>query len=247
MTCPNTTDPNVLWDFCPNIGAAYLYAILFLLTTITHLAQAIIYRKGYCWVIIMSGVWQTLAYGFRIASIMLPKSVAAYSAWFCLILVCLFTISLIIPQSLPLLSQYENPYLTAYQIAPLWTNAFVYMVFGRMVHNYLPTSTLFRVKAWRFGLYFVLLDIVAFLIQLFGASSASGDHVPQSRILRGLHVYMVGVGLQQLFIFFFTYLAFRFHQKLNAQNRTVCIYLPFPFSRPQCPQKIRPTQPHTSN
>lgn len=49
-------DPNKFWSFCPNIGAAYLFAILFALTTVTHLIQAIIYRKGYCWVIIFSGL-----------------------------------------------------------------------------------------------------------------------------------------------------------------------------------------------
>lgn len=47
-----------------------------------------------------------------------------------------------------------------YQISPLWTNAFVYMVFGRMVWNYIPDATLWRVPAWRFGYYFVILDIM---------------------------------------------------------------------------------------
>lgn len=46
------------------------------------------------------------------------------------------------------------------QVAPLWTNAFVYMIMGRMVWNYVPTAKIFGVTAWRFGAYFVLLDIV---------------------------------------------------------------------------------------
>ncbi|CAF9929851.1 MAG: hypothetical protein HETSPECPRED_007472 [Heterodermia speciosa] len=194
MTCAATAPEDPLWSFCPSVAAAYLYAILFGLITIAHIAQAIYHRKTYCWVISMSALWQTLAYAFRIVSIKSPTSVAAYSTWFVLILV-----------------------------APLWTNAFVYMVFGRMVYNYTSTARLFKVKAWRFGLYFVLLDILAFIIQLIGAASASGDDVPESQVLRGLHIYQGGVGLQQLFIFFFCYLAFRFHQNLNKQPHSARI------------------------
>lgn len=115
MTCPAVTDPDTLWNFCPSVAAAYLLAVIFGLVTFAHIAQAIIYHKPYCWVICMSAVWQTAAYGFRIASIDNPSSVGAYSAWFILILV-----------------------------APLWTNAFVYMVFGRMVYNYTATARLFK-------------------------------------------------------------------------------------------------------
>lgn len=78
-----------LWGFCPNIAAAYTLAVLFALTTCVHTAQAIIYRKGYCWVIIMSALWQTVCYVLRILSIKYPASIDYYSGWFVLILVCL--------------------------------------------------------------------------------------------------------------------------------------------------------------
>ena len=186
MTCPALSEPNSGWSFCPNVGAAYFYAILFGLTMVTHFFQAIYYRKGYCWVITMSAVWQAATYAFRIYSIQNPTNEWPYVAWFVLIL-----------------------------CAPLWTNAFVYMVFGRMVYNYTASKKHFGVKAWRFGLYFVLLDFACFLVQVYGAASASGNTVPESQIERGLHIYMAGVGLQQAFILFFIFLAFRFHQYLN--------------------------------
>ena len=44
---------------------------------------------------------------------------------------------------------------------------------------------------------------------------ASGDKIPTSQILRGLHIYMGGVGLQQLFVFCFMYLAFRFQREMR--------------------------------
>ncbi|KAL8822856.1 MAG: hypothetical protein Q9191_006419 [Dirinaria sp. TL-2023a] len=196
MTCAATQGTDPLWNFCPNIGAAYFYAILFLLTTLGHIGQGILYRKPYSWVICTSGLLQFVAYVFRIISINHPDSVAMYGTWFVLILV-----------------------------APLWTNAYVYMVFGRMVYNYTSDARVAGIKAWRFGLYFVLLDIVAFLVQLFGAASASGDHIPKSQVLRGLHIYMVGVGIQQVFILGFCFLAFRFHRKLLNQPNSNSVHI----------------------
>ncbi|TGO92102.1 hypothetical protein BPOR_0010g00140 [Botrytis porri] len=189
-TCAALYTPDTKWSFCPNIGAAYLFTVLFLLTTLDHLAQAIFYRKAYCWVVVASGLAQSLAYIFRVASIKSPASFGDYAAWFVLIL-----------------------------IAPLFTNAFTYMVMGRMIWNYITDATIWKITAWRFGLYFVILDIVALLIQVYGAASASSDTATQSEILDGLHVYMVGVGIQQFFIFVFLFFAFKFHQTLRDQSR----------------------------
>lgn len=121
-----------MWPFCPSIAPAYLFAVLFGLTTLFHIAQAILHRKFYCWVIAMSGAMQTVTYIFRILSILSPASYSYYATWFILILV-----------------------------APLWTNAFVYMVMGRMVWNFSDDARVLHVRPWRFGLFFVLLDIVS--------------------------------------------------------------------------------------
>ena len=43
------------------------------------------------------------------------------------------------------------------------------MVLGRMVYNFTSKAKILGVKAWRFGLYFVLLDIV-FVLQIFSLS-----------------------------------------------------------------------------
>ncbi|MCJ1467018.1 hypothetical protein MMC07_005640 [Pseudocyphellaria aurata] len=184
-------EKNTQWNFCPSVGAAYLFAILFALTTCGHVAQAIIHRKGYSWVIIVSALLQTMTYVFRIVSINNPTSSAPAIAWFILIL-----------------------------IAPLWTNAYVYMVMGRMVYNFTTTATLAGIKAWRFTLYFVLLDIVAFLAQVAGAASAAGNDTPRDQVLRGVHIYMGGIGLQQAFILVFLFLAVKFHRGLLRETYT---------------------------
>jgi len=85
--CPAKDDPNTNWSFCPSSAAAYLYAILFGFTLVAHIAQGIIYRKGYSWVVAMGALWQTMCYAFRIVSIEKPTVSAWYSAWFILILV----------------------------------------------------------------------------------------------------------------------------------------------------------------
>ena len=83
-----------------------------------------------------------------------------------------------------------------------------------MVYNFTPTASVFKVKAWRFGLIFVLLDLAAFVVQLGGAAIASVRGDPDLPML-GIHVYMGGIGFQQLCIFIFLALAIRFHKKLR--------------------------------
>ncbi|KAG6994103.1 hypothetical protein G7Y79_00047g083290 [Physcia stellaris] len=194
MTVHNATHPHCdvpynddgsVWNFCPNITAAYIFTVLFILTLIGHIAQGIIHKKGYSWVVAMSALWQSGAYIFRVISIKNPTSKGPYMIYFILLLV-----------------------------APLWINAYIYMVFGRMIFNFTPDARLAKIKAWRFGLYFVLLDIFAFLIQLWGAGSASQPDLDKDKILRGIHIYMGGIGVQQLFVFAFTFLVAKFHLQL---------------------------------
>jgi len=180
MTCKALITPDTNWNFCPASGPNILFLILFILTTMAHLGQAIYYRKPYCWVIVTSGVLQILTYAARQASIQDPANFGAYAAWFVFIL-----------------------------IAPLWTNAFAYMVFGRMVWNYKDSHQMWKLKAWHFGLVFVTLDIIAFIVQIGGAVVAVQDDAPIDEVMRGLHIYMGGVGVQQLFILLFCGFSFR--------------------------------------
>ncbi|KAL8658486.1 MAG: hypothetical protein Q9202_007549 [Teloschistes flavicans] len=94
------------------------------------------------------------------------------------------------------------------------------MVMGRMVFNFTSRARLFGIKAWRFTLYFVLLDIIAFIVQAGGAIIASGQDKPRHTVLLGLHIYMGGVGFQEFFVLVFCYIAFRFSQQLKRENPT---------------------------
>ena len=56
---------NALWAYFPNFAAAVAFSALFGILTIAHLCQAVIYRNGFCWVIIIACLWETGAYAFR--------------------------------------------------------------------------------------------------------------------------------------------------------------------------------------
>jgi len=81
-------------------------------------------------VISIDAAWETGSYIFRILAIDQSTNVAFQSAWSILVL-----------------------------LAPLWINAYVYMVLGRMVYNFTSSAQVLHVKALRFGLIFILLDI----------------------------------------------------------------------------------------
>jgi RTA1 like protein len=107
-----------------------LFSVLFGITTSIHIFQAHQFRKTFCWALIMGAIWETAAFVIRCISIQNPTSQGAYDPQFILIL-----------------------------LAPLWINAFDYMLLGRMVYYFLEDRRLFGIRAERMALCFVLLDI----------------------------------------------------------------------------------------
>ena len=97
---------------------------------------------------------------------------------------------------------------------PIGINAFDYMVLGRMVHYYIPEKRLFHVKATRFSVYFVWLDIISFLVQVSGGIILSGTNQPAHLLAIGKDIYMSGIGMQQLFILFFVGMVISFHRRM---------------------------------
>lgn len=143
----------------------------------------------------MSALLQTLTYILRALNISLPTSRNLYIAWFVLLM-----------------------------IAPIWTNAYVYVVFGRITRERKSSEALERVLAWKHGLTFVILDVIAFLVQVSGAgiaaSSAVAQNLDQTRANMGIHIYMGGCGFQQICIIAFFALAVRVQIRLTADAKT---------------------------
>lgn len=171
------------------MGASILFAILFGLTTIVHIWQAAHYKKPFCWVLIMSAIWQTAAFIVRCISIMNPTNVAINDVTYCLVL-----------------------------LAPLWTNAFSYMVLARLVHMYMPNHRILRIKGSWLSAMFVFFDISAFVVQLIGALGAISTNDNTER--NGLHIYTAGISAQEAFILCFTGLAILFLRTIKAGEST---------------------------
>ncbi|KAJ5747137.1 uncharacterized protein N7511_008833 [Penicillium nucicola] len=174
---------DVLLYYVPSFAAAIFFCVLYGLTTIMHLVQAFIYKKPYAWVVTMGSAWELIAFTFR---------------------------------ALESRQQNNENYLTIFTIffllAPIWINAFLYMTLGRMIYYYHPHKKLAGISAQRYGLIFVTLDIIAFLVQLAGASMTSGTDTETKIVLLGLHIYMGGIGMQEFFILCFLGLFIHLHR-----------------------------------
>jgi hypothetical protein len=66
----------------------------------------------------------------------------------------------------------------------------------------------------------MVLGCRAFLVQVAGASMASGDDLTHDEVMRGLHIYMIGVGIQEAFILAFTFLLIRFQLTFSRTSNS---------------------------
>ncbi|KAI9034939.1 RTA1 domain-containing protein [Aspergillus affinis] len=171
----------------PSFGAAILFAVLFGLTTLAHIIQAFVYNKRYAWVVIMGATWELLAFVFRVMQTRHQNQ----DIW-------------------------DTMYELFFLLAPIWINAFIYMTLGRMIYYFLPHQRLAKISARRYGMLFVFLDILAFLVQVAGASMSTNDSMGQKFVMLGLHLYMGGIGLQELFILCFLGLTIKLQRKVSV-------------------------------
>ncbi|OJD25802.1 hypothetical protein ACJ73_02819 [Blastomyces percursus] len=184
-------DPNaedIGWSYCPSIEAAILFTSLFAATSLAHIIQWFTFRKRFTWVIVMAALWETGGFAFRIES---AKRIVGL--WH------------VIPQQLLIV------------LAPVWLNAFVFMVMGRMIYFFIPEKKIFGITAQRITLVFVMLDVFSMLVQASSSSLMSSEDPKMAKI--GINIYMAGIGLQELFIITFFVLAGRFQYLMNEMER----------------------------
>ncbi|KAI8937395.1 hypothetical protein NX059_005122 [Plenodomus lindquistii] len=186
--CLPLDTPDLQFAYCPSMGASILFSILFGFTLLAHCWQAVHYRAWYTWVLIMSATWQTAAFIIRCIGILNPLNEPVNNATYVLVL-----------------------------LAPLWINAFCFMVMARLVHMFMPQHGILRLKGSWLAIIFVLLDILAFVVQLVGALKATDTH-DRSVVQQGRDVYTIGVILQQVFISLFTVLTSVFLFNLRARS-----------------------------
>ncbi|KAF5621528.1 phospholipid-translocating ATPase [Fusarium sp. NRRL 25303] len=176
---------NANYFFDPSFAANLAFCVLFGMTTMVHLIQAILFKKKFSWVAIMGAAWETIGFAFKTLGSRDQQN----------------TTYVILGQLFFLL-------------APLWVNAFVYMAVARMVYFRMPDRKLLGIKAIRMTLLFVWLDIILFLVQGAGGSMLSNNE-DTNVIRIGQKVYMAGVGLQLAVILIFIGITVYFYFKLR--------------------------------
>lgn len=120
------------YSYYPSFGAAVFFAVAFGITTILHTFQAYRYRKfRLCWVLIMGSAWEFISFCLRAAG---AKN----------------------QQSQPLASVSQILFL----LAPMWVNAFDYMVVGRMIYFFVPEQKIWGIKGVKIAKIFVWLDVL---------------------------------------------------------------------------------------
>ncbi|KAF2395905.1 hypothetical protein EJ06DRAFT_534588 [Trichodelitschia bisporula] len=175
---------NSYYNFDPQYVPALAVAVIFGILTIAHIAWAAVYKKWYCWVLIMGALWETLAFTTHALGAHNQQSIA-----------------------------YATAHSLLYLLAPLWINAFAYMTFARLVYFYLPSQALAggRIHATSLAKYFVIADVLSFIIQAAGGVMASPGADP-STIKTGINIYMAGIGVQEAFVLCFVALMVVFHR-----------------------------------
>lgn len=145
------------WPYCPSLPAAATITACFAALVIAHVSQAIIYRKRFCWVICMATSWETAGFTMRLLGATDPRT-QAYS----------------IGSNLLIL------------LSPLWVNAFVYMVVGRMIYYWLPSKSIWRLKARTMTSWFVWIDVILFFVQATGGSMIENEDPNSAKL--GLYI-----------------------------------------------------------
>ncbi|KAH8697919.1 RTA1 domain-containing protein [Talaromyces proteolyticus] len=183
------TECNALYEYYPSFQAAVAFTVVFGALLMVHLAQAIALKTKFVWVIIMGLAWEFVAFLTRSLSTKHQQD---------------STIALITQLFILL--------------APLWVNAFDYMVLARMIHYFLPEKRVGIFKPSLLAVIFVFLDFGSFVIQLIGGGMA-GPGADQSTMTQGVHIYMGGIGIQEAFIVVFLIVAILFHRKMHRLDR----------------------------
>jgi hypothetical protein len=94
---------NAQWAYAPSFSGAIAFSTFFGTLTLAHLILAILFRKPFCWVMIMGVAWELIAFVTRALGAHDQQNIG-----------------------------YATVSSIFFLLAPLWINAFVYMTVGRL-------------------------------------------------------------------------------------------------------------------
>ncbi|KFY15157.1 hypothetical protein V492_02192, partial [Pseudogymnoascus sp. VKM F-4246] len=192
--CLDPRNPDSQWPYCPSYASAIAFTTLFGAVTLAHYIQAFLFRKPFCWVVCMASTWEAIGFALRIMGARDPRAESFATVSQILIL-----------------------------LAPLWVNAFVYMVVGRIVYFWLPEKRIWGIKATSLTRWFVWFDVMVFLIQAAGGLmlTGAGENDEDRKVTKiGLNIYMTGIGVQQGVLVIFIALMISFHVRALREGKS---------------------------
>ncbi|KAK0120003.1 hypothetical protein ONS95_011421 [Cadophora gregata] len=177
--------------YYPSFTAAIVFSVAFGVCLLVHIFQAFHYsKKKLCWVLIMGVAWEFASFSIRAAGTRHQQITALAFASQILVL-----------------------------LAPMWINAFVYMVLGRMIYFFTPEQQVFHIKGIKIAKIFVWLDVLSFLTQVGGGVMIEPSSSYKTQML-GIHIYMGGIGFQELCILLFAAIALHFAITMRQHERS---------------------------
>ncbi|PTB36185.1 hypothetical protein M441DRAFT_122346, partial [Trichoderma asperellum CBS 433.97] len=184
---------NANYGFYPRWEDNAAFAIAFGLTTCAHLAQAIVLKKPFCWVIIMGALWECFCFILRTLGAKDQQN-----------------------------STYVTVSTLLFLLAPFvfpGINAFAYMVVSRLIYFLHPKQAVLTIPARWLAKGFVAADIISFIVQAAGGALMADQHSTENADL-GRKVYMAGVGVQLFFVVIFIVVSISFYHQVLCDIRT---------------------------
>lgn len=164
---------NAQFNYCAHPGPAVAFAVLFGITFCVHFLQIFTFHKRFAWVITMAAAWEFGSFICQSTSWEPISYSSSFMSWGHVSRVSSSykdirnrqanyhdLAGLIIASKNQLKSSTAVESSLLVLLAPLWVNAFVYMVFGRMVYFFLPEQKIVGIRAIHMAKWFVWLDIV---------------------------------------------------------------------------------------
>ncbi|EHK21678.1 uncharacterized protein TRIVIDRAFT_6014, partial [Trichoderma virens Gv29-8] len=184
---------NANYGFYPRWEDNAAFAIAFGLTTCAHLAQAIVLKKPFCWIIIMGALWECFCFILRTLGAKDQQN-----------------------------STYVTLSTLLFLLAPFLfpgINAFAYMVVSRLIYFLHPKQAALGIPARWLAKGFVTADIISFVIQAAGGALMADQSSTENSNL-GRKIYMAGVGVQLFFVLIFAVVVISFYRQVSCDIRT---------------------------
>ncbi|KAK0648568.1 RTA1 like protein-domain-containing protein [Cercophora newfieldiana] len=181
---------NANYGFYPSFEWNLVFAVLFGLTTLVHLGQMFKYRKWFCWVVVMGSLWELMCFALRTVGARDQQNAG-----------------------------YVIASMLLFLLAPLWINAFVYMIVARLVYYLLPQERILGMSPRWLAKIFVAADIVSFLVQAVGGAMLANTEGGEV-VITGQRIYMGGIGVQLFFVTVFGVVTVVFFRRVQQRIRS---------------------------